>query len=53
MNIDIEVTFKVRASDEKEAKPERCRAMPLLGHLLDKLSAHPCVLFILRELTKG
>jgi hypothetical protein len=49
VKIDAEITLKLSVSDEKEAKPERCRAIPIVGHLLDKLAAHPCVLLILRE----
>jgi hypothetical protein len=50
MNIDVEFTVKIRAADEKPIE-KRC-VIPVLGRLLDKLAAHPCVLMFLREFTQ-
>jgi hypothetical protein len=51
MNIDVEFKVKIRASDDGKPIEQRC-VIPVLGRLLDKLAAHPCVLMILREFTQ-
>jgi hypothetical protein len=48
MNIDVEITFKIKASDAPRAGPRRA----MVARILDKLASHPCVLLILRELAK-
>jgi hypothetical protein len=50
MNIDIEVSLKIRVSDDQpQARPSR----PLLAVLLDRLASHPCVVMILREIMRN
>jgi hypothetical protein len=48
MNIDVEITFKFKATDKPTTEP--CKAT--LVRILDKLASHPCILLILRELAK-
>jgi hypothetical protein len=48
MNIDVEFTIKIRASDT--TSPEPCRT--ILARIMDKLASHPCVLLILREFAR-
>lgn len=49
MNINIEFTVKVKASDDT-SKPSSLG--PRLAHMVEKIAAHPCVMTIVRELTK-
>jgi hypothetical protein len=55
VNVDIEVTFKIKATDgfAVSAPPAKGWAVPLLGQFFDKITAHPCVLLILKEFMKG
>ncbi len=48
MNIDVEFTIKIRASDAPRPEPGRT----ILARLLDRLACHPCVLLILREFAR-
>lgn len=49
MNIDIEVSLKIRANeDTPEVEPRR----PMLTCLVDKIAAHPYVVMILREIMR-
>ena len=49
MNIDIEVTFKIRASDEP---PKAQPRLSILATLLDRIASHPCVAMLLREIMR-
>lgn len=49
MNINLEFTVKVKASDDT-SKPSGIGLM--LGQIVQKVAAHPCVMMIVRELTK-
>jgi hypothetical protein len=49
MNVEIEVTLKIRASDDpRQAEPRRS----LLIILLDRIASHPCVVMLLREIMR-
>jgi hypothetical protein len=50
MNIDIEVTFKIRVSDQM---PQDQPKPALLAVLLNRIVSHPCVVMILREMLRG
>jgi hypothetical protein len=54
VNVEIELTLKIRACDEStKIVPTPKRWMiPALGRILNKIASHPCVLIILREFTK-
>jgi hypothetical protein len=48
MNLDIEFTVKIKASDKATLKP-----YSLLIAVINKLAAHPGILLVLRAFTKG
>jgi hypothetical protein len=48
MNIDLELKLRIRVTGDDKPIEKGC-FVPILGRLLDKLAAHPCVLMILRE----
>ena len=50
MNINIEFTVKVKASDDT-SKPSSLGPR-LAASMVEKIAAHPCVMTIVRELTK-
>ncbi len=50
MNIDIEVTLKVKASDDTSQVKQRRSALVCL---LDRLASHPCIVMILREIMRN
>ncbi|MFI5461448.1 MAG: hypothetical protein ACHRXM_39105 [Isosphaerales bacterium] len=50
MNIDIEVSFKVKVKEEPpDTKADRCRVIAVL---LERIAAHPCIALVLRELVR-
>ncbi len=50
MNVEIEITFKSRATDEAaKAQPRPS----ILAVLLDRIASHPCVVMILREILRN
>ncbi len=52
MNIDVEVTFKLRATDQPGSGPPTQVPVGTLARLLDKLASHPWVVMILRKVTR-
>jgi hypothetical protein len=49
MNVEVEITLKIRASDE----PSQARPRPsTLAALLDRIASHPCVVMLLREIMR-
>ncbi len=50
VNIDIEVSFKVRVSHAPTPPPP---TRPILVVLLNRIVSHPCVVMILREIMQG
>jgi hypothetical protein len=50
MNTEVEVNVKIRVSEESPpAEPPRTA----IAALLERIAAHPCVLFIVREILRS
>lgn len=47
MSVELEVTVKIRMNDGTPPTPQ---AVPWLARLLGRLTAHPCVVMLLREI---
>jgi hypothetical protein len=50
MNVEIEVSVKVRVSDAPAQSPP---SRPIIAVLLDRIASHPCVVMILREILRN
>lgn len=50
MNVEVEVTIKLRASDEPTKAPLR---PSVFAALLDRIASHPCVVMLLREIVRA
>ncbi len=50
MNVEIEISLKIRASDDP---PKAQSPRPLIAILLDRIASHPCVVMLLREIVRA
>jgi hypothetical protein len=49
MNVEVEITLKIRATDDPPKAPT---PRPILAVLLDRIASHPCVVMLLREIMR-
>jgi len=49
MNVEVDVTFKIRATDDTpKASPPR----PTLASLCERITSHPYIVMLLREIVR-